>query len=262
MKEQECQIAIEEVMYMLIVHKFSEVNVPMVPSLSRCISNGRLETWASKDTELESIHGFEVLEMIKQHLSTILGLRGKSDITDNWTVTHIRRLQLGRVYAASIMYGYFLKSACQRHYLEQNLALSHYPDLHLSHTNCLPLTGLRPCGSENIAVLGVSTDILSSLYQGSGIGRKSDKLMGYVMGFDPEALQRCAKLKSREAVNLIENHTWALFGDEKTGNIEKDEVVAVKFSSLKRLVLEAVAFGSFLWDVEGYVGSVYQLKEN
>lgn len=250
---------------MLIVHKFSEIEVPMVPRLSRCISDERLEIWPSKDRELESIHSFEVLEMVREHISTIVGWRGKSNITDNWTMTttQIHRLQLGRVYAASIIYGYFLKSACLRHRLELSLAMTHQY-LPLSHGIQRPLTEYQYHGLENLLVFPHSIETRStSLCQGSGRhGRKHQKLRCYVMGFDPEMLQRCAKLKSQEAVNLIEKHSWALFGDEKMGALEDDEAIAVTSSSLKRLVLEAVAFGSFLWDVEGYVDTVYRLKEN
>eukprot|EP00268_Persea_americana_P008405 TRINITY_DN13250_c0_g1_i1.p1 TRINITY_DN13250_c0_g1~~TRINITY_DN13250_c0_g1_i1.p1 ORF type:complete len:417 (-),score=93.40 TRINITY_DN13250_c0_g1_i1:1135-2385(-) len=260
MKEGECQIAIEEVMYMLVVRKFSEIDVPMVPRLSKCINNGRLDIWTTKDRELESIHSLDVLELIREHLSTILGWRGKSDVTDNWTTTQICRLQLGRIYAASIMYGYFLKSACLRHRLELNLSLTHV-DLPPGHEIEHPLAERRPCSLGNLAVAGCPNDTISSLYQGSGRDRRTEKLKRYLMGFDPETLQRCAKLKSQEAVNLIEKHSWALFGeDNESGSIDSDEAIAVTFSSLKRLVLEAVAFGSFLWDVERYVGSLYRLK--
>lgn len=91
---------------------------------------------------------------------------------------------------------------------------------------------------------------------------KHETLKCYVMGFDPETLQSCAKLRSKEAVSLIENHSHALFGDGKTGLVENDEMILTSFSSLKRLALEAVAFGSFLWDTEEYIDTVYKLKEN
>ncbi|OVA05642.1 Protein of unknown function DUF760 [Macleaya cordata] len=257
MKEHECQIAIEDVMYMSIVHKFSDLKVPMVPKISTCITNGRLQIWPSKDGELESIHSMEVQEMIKEHLSTILGWRWRSSTTGNKITYQTGRLQLGRVYAASIMYGYFLKSACLRHQLESSLALT-YEDF-----ASLVFSEYVPQGLKNVAVHGQATESRStSLCQESRGGKKAGNLRNYVMGFDSETLQRCAKLKSQEAVNLIEKHTWALFGDEKTGDIEIDEMVVVTNSSMKRLVLEAAAFGSFLWDVEQYVDSVYRLKEN
>ncbi|XP_077229547.1 UV-B-induced protein At3g17800, chloroplastic-like [Tasmannia lanceolata] len=261
MKDLECRFALEEVMYMLIVHKFSQLGVPMVPRLSKCISNGRLAIWESKDRELESIHCLEVQEMIKEHLFTILSLRSESDATDNWTTTKIRRLHLGLVYGASIMYGYFLKSASLRHYLELNFTLTQL-DLPLGHGISLPSAEFRPYRSENLVMHGDVPDPLFSFYQGLRSCLKNERLRGYIMGFDPQTLQICSKLKSREAINLIENHSWALLYGGETSVIKNDEMVVVTFSSLKRLVLEAVAFGTFLWDVEEYVDSFYKLKEN
>ncbi|EOX93811.1 hypothetical protein QUC31_004299 [Theobroma cacao] len=261
LKEHYCQAAVEDVMYMLIFYKFSEIRVPLVPKLSRCIYNGRLEIWPSKDWELESIHSIEVLEMVREHVSTVIGLRANSSVTDNWATTEIQRLQLGRVYAASILYGYFLKSASSRYHLEKCLALAHQD--RLSQRNSLQFPDLLPCGFKSL-VFGHVRDMQSvSLGQGPGRQEKNlEELRCYVMGFDPETLQRCAKVKSKEAVNLIEKHSCALFGDEKTGVLETGEVILTSFSSLKRLVLEAVAFGSFLWDIEEYVDTVYKLRDN
>ncbi|KAJ4969107.1 hypothetical protein NE237_015808 [Protea cynaroides] len=264
LKEHECQIAVEDVMYMLIVHRFSEIKVDMVPRLSRCIDNGRLEGWPSKDRELNSIHSIEVLEMVGEHVSTILGWRGKSNVAENWinrTTTQLQRLQLGQVYAASVMYGYFLKSACLRHNLDQRLTLSNH-NLPFGHGIHIPTAEFQHHRLKNPVSLSHSDTWASSLHQVTGRNsRKHEKLRYYIMGFDPETLQRCAKLKSQEAVNLIEKHSWALFGDEM-GTLESDEAIDITFASLKRLVLEAVAFGSFLWDVEGYVDSMYRLKES
>ncbi|GJN04318.1 hypothetical protein PR202_ga21860 [Eleusine coracana subsp. coracana] len=87
-------------------------------------------------------------------------------------------------------------------------------------------------------------------------------LKGYMMGFDPKTLQLCAKLRSCEAANLIEKHSWALFGEKMEFSQENDEAVVLDPSSLKRLLLEAIAFGSFLWDVEDYVDEIYKLSDN
>ncbi|KDP45280.1 hypothetical protein JCGZ_15145 [Jatropha curcas] len=258
LKEQECQIAVEDVMYMLIFSKFSEIRVPLVPKLSRCIYNGRLEIGPSKDWELESIHSFEVLEMIREHVSTVIGLRANSSVTDTWATTEIQRLQLGRLYVASILYGYFLKSASLRHYLELCLAVPHH-DVHLSRRTSLQLPESSPYRISNL-VFGHQS--VSSGQKSRKQDQKRGNLRCYVMGFDAETLQRCAKLKSKEAVNLIEKHSCALFGDDKAGLLENDEVILTSFSSLKRLILEAVAFGSFLWDTEEYVNSVFKLNEN
>ncbi|GLT42250.1 hypothetical protein SLA2020_162630 [Shorea laevis] len=263
LKASDCDLAIEDIIYMLIIYKFSEIRVPLVPKLSKCIYNGRLEIWPSKDWELQSIHSFEVLEMVREHVSTVIGLRADSSVTDNWATTEIRQVNLGRVYAASIFYGYFLKSACLRHHLEQYLALpttnqgnnlSQNPSLQFPETKARLKNLVLGCVS-NTQSYTVGQD--SSRQEGD-----LENLRQYVMGFDPETLKRCAKLRSKEAAKLIEKHCHALFGDENTGKLENDALILTSFSSLKRLVLEAVAFGSFLWEIEDYVNNVYKLKDN
>uniref|UniRef100_A0A2K1XR86 Uncharacterized protein n=1 Tax=Populus trichocarpa TaxID=3694 RepID=A0A2K1XR86_POPTR len=93
---------------------------------------------------------------------------------------------------------------------------------------------------------------------------KSYRLRSYVMYLDVETLQRYATIRSKEAISLNEKQTQALFGRPdisiaKNGSIEtaNDEVVSITFSGLTMPVLEAVAFGSFLWDAENYVESKY-----
>lgn len=257
MKEKECQLAVEDIMYLLVFYKFSEIKVPLVPKLSQCIYNGRLEIRPTKDWELESIYSFDVLEIIREHVSAVIGLRANSSVTDNWAITTIARSALSRIYVASILYGYFLKSALLRLQLEQCVALD---------SQDLPprqRTSIQNHGIKNLLFDRISTIRSKSLIPGSGSQEKQpEDLKCYVMGFDPETLQRCAKLKSREATSLIENHSLALFGDVETGSCEADEVILTSFSSLKRLVLEAVAFGSFLWDTEECVNTVYKLREN
>ncbi|KAJ6687097.1 hypothetical protein OIU79_016765 [Salix purpurea] len=231
LKEDECRVAVEDVMYML-------------------------EIRPSKDWELESIHSFEVLEMVREHVSTVIGLKANSSVADSWATTEVQKCRIGRVYAASILYGYFLKSASLRHHLDWCLALPHQ-DIHLGHRTTLQFPESQPSyGMKNLVFGHMSNKQSES--QGTRLDRPKselEKLKCYMMGFDSDTLHRCAKLKSEEAVNLIEKHSCALFGDEKTGVLENDEVILTSFSSLKRLVLEAVAFGCFLWDTEEYVNS-------
>ncbi|KAK1353072.1 UV-B-induced protein, chloroplastic-like [Heracleum sosnowskyi] len=261
LKEQESQTAIEDVMYMLISYKFSEIRVHLVPRLSQCIYNGRLEIYPSKDWELESIHSLEVLEMIKEHLGAVIGWRADSSVTNNWATTNISKLRLCRIYAASILYGYFLKSASMRHRLELSLTDVNYDPRAKTGTR-LSLSDFWSYGL-NLAFGRVQNKHVTAVGEAScSQVKRHEKLSSYVMGFDPEVLQMCAKPKSREALNLIEKHSYALFGDEKSGLVEVDEVISTSLASQKRFVLEAVAFGSFLWDSEEYVGSAYKLIQN
>ncbi|XP_060180219.1 UV-B-induced protein At3g17800, chloroplastic-like [Lycium barbarum] len=262
LKELECQAAVEDIMYVLISYKFSGIRVHLIPRLSKCMYNGRLEIWPCKDWELESIHSCEVLEMVREHLTTVLGWKEKSNVADNWAPTKVQKYQLCRVYAASVLYGYFLKSASLRHHLEQKLDHINR-DLGIASSNQLLLSEMRSLGSDIVSFGRISGTRSTSVGQLPLLReKKQEKLKYYVMSFDPETLQMCAKPKSKETLNLIEKHSYALFGDKKTGLVASDEVILTSLASLKRVVLEAIAFGSFLWDAEEYVRTVYKLKED
>ncbi|KAL3358893.1 hypothetical protein AABB24_015802 [Solanum stoloniferum] len=261
-KELECQASVEDIMYMLISYQFSGIRVHLIPRLSKCMYNGRLEIWPCKDWELESIHSCEVLEMVREHLTTVLGWKEKSNVADNWTPTEVQKFKLCQVYAASVLYGYFLKSASLRHHLEKKFDhINPYLDI-ASYNQLLP-SEIRSLGSEIVPFGRISGRQSTSVGQIPLLReKKQDKLKYYVMSFDPETLQMCAKPKSKEALNLIEKHSYALFSDKKTGLVASDEVILTSMASLKRIVLEAIAFGSFLWDAEEYVRTVYKVKEN
>lgn len=200
--------------------------------------------------------------MVREHLTTVLGWKEKSNVADNWTPTKVQKFQLCRVYVASVLYGYFLKSASLRHHLEQKFDHIN-PDRDIASSNQLLLSEIQSLGSEIVPFGRISGTRSTSLGQIPLLrGKKQDKLKYYVMSFDPETLQMCAKPKSKEALNLIEKHSYALFGDKKTGLVVSDEVISTSLASLKRIVLEAIAFGSFLWDAEEYLRTVYKLKEN
>lgn len=261
-KEHECRDAVEEVMYMLIFHKFNEMRVHLIPRLSEGVYNGRLEIWPSKDWELESIHSFEVLQMVREHLRAVVGWRSISNVTASWATTEIQRLKLCKLYAASILYGYFLKSASLRHHLERVLDLSN-SHFGIGARNQLSAPEMFSVGSDYITSGRVGSAKSSSVGRVSySLGSKQENFRFYVMGFDAETIQMCAKPKSKEAVNLIERHSSALFGDEETGLVETNDVITTSFASLKRFLLEAVAFGSFLWEAENCVNAVYMLEEN
>ncbi|KAL8057966.1 hypothetical protein ABFX02_04G218200 [Erythranthe guttata] len=244
LKQNECQNEVEDIMYMMILHKFSEMRVHLVPKLSKCVYKGRFEIWPSKEWELESIHSFEVLQMVREHLSAVIGCKGNANVTDTWVTTKIQRLRLCRLYAASILYGYFLKSASLRHFLERVLNTS---------TSNFSIGGQGQSQLPVSEIFSVESNVIGC------VGQISQENLGfYVMGFDQEMIQMCAKPKSIEAMNLIERHSCALFGDEVT----TDDVITTSFASLKRFLLEAVDFSSFLWESENSVSDVYMLDEN
>ncbi|XP_051178672.1 UV-B-induced protein At3g17800, chloroplastic [Lolium perenne] len=267
-KEKERRRTTEEILYALVVQKFVEAGVSLVPALSHTIdTSGRVDQWGEHvEGKLERLHSQEAYEMIENHLNLILGQR-QADAT----VAAISKLRVGQVYAASVMYGYFLKRVDQRFQLEKsmkNLPWGSEDDA----LNQVMTTDSRPSAQTytshpEVEESWTSSDELSA--QGLGQSVKPCRLKSYVMSFDPDTLQTYATIRSKVAFGIIEKHTEALFGKpeivitpEGTVDSSKDEHVRISFSGLRRLILEAVTFGSFLWDVESYVDSRYHFVTN
>ncbi|XP_061361809.1 UV-B-induced protein At3g17800, chloroplastic-like [Gastrolobium bilobum] len=267
-KANERRRALEEILYALVVQKFMDANISLVPSITPNPS-GRVDSWPSEDGKLEELHLPEANEMIQNHLALILGNR----LGDLAAVAQISKLRVGQVYAASIMYGYFLKRVVQRFQLEKTMKT--LPNA--AETNSIQQTVVDDTGisggevpSQVMSHPEVSGWPVGGMSSGGfGHGTKVSRLRAYVMSFDGETLQRYATIRSKEAVSIIEKHTEALFGRPEIvitpdGAFDslKDENIKISFGGLKRLVLEAVTFGSFLWDVESYVDSSYHFVLN
>lgn len=258
----------EEILYTLVVQKFLDANVNLVPAITPSSSDsGPVDSWPSQDGKLEQLHSPEAYEMIQNHLALILGNR----LGDSNSLAQISKLRVGQVYAASVMYGYFLKRVDQRFQLEKTIKiLPNISDAEESNFQALG-EDLKASGGGISSQAASSHPEVSSFEAGDvspggfGNGMKPSRLRSYVMSFDGETLQRYATIRSKEAVSIIEKHTEALFGRPEiavTFDSSKDELIKISFGGLKRLVLEAVTFGSFLWDVESYVDSRYHFVMN
>ncbi|KAK2664594.1 hypothetical protein Ddye_003168 [Dipteronia dyeriana] len=271
-KANERRKALEEILYALVVQKFMDVSVSLIPTIAPPSSDpsGRVDAWPSQDEKLKQLHSPEAYEMIQNHLALILGNR----LGDSASVAQISKLRVGQVYAASVMYGYFLKRVDQRFQLEKSMKM--LPNaLNAEESSVQQALGdTRPIGGEG-SYEAVSSHPEVSSWSGGispggfGHGIKTSRLRNYVMSFDGETLQRYATIRSKEAVSIIEKHTEALFGrpeiiitSQGTVDSSNDELMKISFGGLKRLVLEAVTFGSFLWDVESHVDSRYHFVMN
>lgn len=272
-KANERKKTLEEILYALVVQKFMDANVSLIPTISSSSSDSsdRVDTWPSQDGKLEQLHSPEAYEMIQNHLALILGNR----LGDSTSVAQISKLRVGQVYAASVMYGYFLKRVDQRFQLEKTMKiLPHALDGDKGSVQEALWDKMTPSGSDDSVQTVKSHPEVSSWAGGFtpggfGHGIKPSRLRNYVMSFDAETLQRYATIRSKEAVSIIEKHTEALFGrpeiiitPQGTIDSSKDELIKISFGGLKRLVLEAVTFGSFLWDVESFVDSRYHFVIN
>ncbi|KAI3455114.1 hypothetical protein Pfo_011777 [Paulownia fortunei] len=273
-KANERRKALEEILYALVVQKFMDANVPLIPTItpSSPDNSGQVDTWPSHEDKLERLHSPEAYEMIQNHLALILGNR----LGDSNSVAQISKLRVGQVYAASVMYGYFLKRVDQRFQLEKTMkVLPQGIDNEENNIKQVIAEEMRPSGDGSNESLRNAQPHPEVSSRSGGIGAggfggiKPSRLRTYVMSVDGETLQRYATIRSKEAISIIEKHTEALFGrpeiaitPQGTIDSSKDELIKISFGGLRRLVLEAVTFGSFLWDVESYVDSRYHFVAN
>lgn len=240
-------------------------DISMIPPISPTLDPAvQVDSWLNQEKKLEAVHSPDALEMIESHLSLILGERVVGPLN---TIVQISKLKLGKLYAASIMYGYFLKRVDERYQLERTM-------------NTLPTGGkgqrilgdLKPnplWDMESLVQMSPDEGSIEAVDPLNLEEGKSYRLRSYVMYLDAETLQMYATIRSKEAISLIEKQTQALFGrpdvkilDDGSVDASKDEVIAITFSGLTMLVLEAVAFGSFLWVAESYVESKYHFFPN
>lgn len=267
-KSNERKKALEEILYAMVVHKFMDANVPLVPAVAPSPSN----PLTSQEEKVEHLHSPEAYEMIQNHLTLILGNR----LGDSNSMAQISKPRVGQVYAASVMYGYFLRRIDQRFQLEKTMKI--LPQgIEDGGTNIQQVIAdeMRPGAESSEKAFRDAqphpeiSSWAGSIGAGNFSGAKPSRLRTYVMSFDGETLQRYATIRSKEAISIIEKHTEALFGrpeiaitPEGTIDSSKDEQIKISFGGLKRLILEAVTFGSFLWDVESYLDMRYHFVAN
>lgn len=259
-KEKERRKALEEIIYCLIVLKFLDSDISMIPKITATSDPaGRVDFWPNQEQKLEAVHSPEAFEMIQSHLSLVLGDRMVGPLD---SIIQSSKIKLGKLYAASIMYGYFLRRVDERFQLERTMKTlpKDLPEDEANFDDPAPANPLWD--PDSLIRIYPDSDGDGLMDEGDG---GSYRLRSYVMYLDAETLQRYATIRSKEAISLIEKQTQALFGrpdirlaEDGTIDTSNDEIVAVTFSGLTMLVLEAVAFGSFLWDTESYVESRYR----
>jgi hypothetical protein len=269
-KDAEAAVAIEDLMYVCILDKFRQIGVTMLPQLGPMH-----EDMDALKALTEGVHTREAIEMVKEHM---LGALGPASMAYGDTVIKMSKLQSAQVYAASIMFGYFLRRVDSRYQLSKQLGV---------------LPESREDAVERLEKLFASVEADESTESASsdssrgddGSSKKGGSLRSYVESFDQETMMATARLFSVEGAALVERQTEALFGDPKALQREMQEAVGqdaasveelmkrvqeavesdrvsnitVTVATQRRAVLEAVAYGCFLRDIETWVDTEYGL---
>ena len=112
LRASEVSATLEDLMYVTILEKFLHLRVEMLPRLEGFVDVSP----TSLSALTEGIHSKEALELVKEHLMGVMGpqLTQFSNIA-----VKMSKFQMAQVYAASIMFGYFLRRVDKRFQLER-----------------------------------------------------------------------------------------------------------------------------------------------
>ena len=287
---------VEDLMYAAVLQKFVNVGVDLLPPL-----DGRREYGSVDLRKLTvEVHSAEALDMVKSHLKQLLGPSVGAAFST--AMVKISKLQAAQVYAASIMFGYFLRKVDSRFRLERQMGTlpKTQEETIAALENLFNMDSAEPIdvsAADETGKVGTNdADSVASSATGRAGTAEGDgnELRRYIESFDQTTLNATARMVSREGMVLAERQTGALFGDigelanqmqkaleegvdgddspitstemlaERMNSIVSSDKVAtitVSYATQKRVVLEAVAFGTFLRDVEEKVGSYELLTE-
>lgn len=249
---------VTELLYLKVCSKFKSLEVPLIPPMQ----GGGDVKFGTLDLKglTTDIYSKDALDLVRDHLFRIIGQQGSTSFMGGMAVVQIALFQAGQVYAMSALFGYYLRRVDARYQLEK-LAGS--------------FGGWGEEGGEE------SNPFSDQDKEGMS------SLKDYVSKFGPSEVQRMTTIASVEAQMAMEQQVTALFGDlrdlkeklvnalgqvssneEATAKLEQaiqaGEVESLRITSddLRRLVLEAVAYGALLNDSEKSVDTVYELTQS
>jgi len=285
-RANERRFALQDLMYISVLEKFVLLGVDMLPRMDEQV----METETSLEALTQGVHSTEALELVREH---VLAVMGQTALAFASAKLKLSKLQMAQIYAASVMFGYFLRGVDKRFQLERALGLISEVDLtdaasrleKLFHetANLESVDNPDVASSSKESVIQEPQDV--SPDQPTSQTSQGGSLRRYVESFDADAMREMAALVSVEGAALVERQTLALFGDVKQLQTEMQTVIgsnvisaeelfkrvqdAVRDDAVstlvmtvgtqRRAVLEAVAFGTFLRDVERHIDSEYNL---
>jgi hypothetical protein len=281
--------SVQDLMYFSVLRKFISLGVDLLPPLDGKVPVGN----ADLGSLTKGVHSLEALELVREHLEGVLGGGQRGGEPFSNAMIRMSKLQAAQVYAASLMFGYFLRRVDSRFQLERQMgslprsaeeSVKALEDLFNSATAADPADPPPSPGLYRKAGDGAAAQPAQPAQPKEApaeLASRKASLRRYVETFDAETLSATARIVSMEGVALVERQTTALFGSVEalstqmteaigsdvqsredfmarmqeaiaTGKVEN---ITLPYITQRRLVLESVAFGSFLRDVEARVGA-------
>eukprot|EP00899_Mesostigma_viride_P011650 jgi/Mesvir1/20486/Mv12372-RA.1 len=260
LKETDRLRTVVDILYSLVVSKFVAMDMNMLPSISEAAKMNPGEISRPDDELLLSVHTKEARSMILQHVDMLFAGVPMSQVNDPRAVAPLPISRANMIYAASLMFGYFLRRVDTRYSFEKRMLRG-------------PMAQLGDGGASPSGEASVEVD--------PALGSKIADLKTYVSNFSPEILQSMAK-PTLEGVQVVRKQLSGLFGSSGQLQIflqeadaraaaeearargegqpaQDDKVLVMSVPAVRNMVLEAVVFGTFLCDAEEQVGIRYPL---
>eukprot|EP00195_Chlamydomonas_chlamydogama_P006118 CAMPEP_0202908678 /NCGR_PEP_ID=MMETSP1392-20130828/46850_1 /ASSEMBLY_ACC=CAM_ASM_000868 /TAXON_ID=225041 /ORGANISM="Chlamydomonas chlamydogama, Strain SAG 11-48b" /LENGTH=418 /DNA_ID=CAMNT_0049598121 /DNA_START=84 /DNA_END=1340 /DNA_ORIENTATION=+ len=279
-RASEVSATLEDLMYISILEKFVLLGVEMLPRMDGFVDVAPTNLVALT----EGLHSREAIELVKEHIMGVMGPALTTQFSN--AVVKMSKFQMVQVYAASIMFGYFLRRVDQRFQLERSMGTlpMSREDAVARLERLFSMADAEESTAEPDRPTS-SSSASSSSNSSSLMKKEKSALRKYVESFDQAMMVETARIVSAEGAALVERQATALLGDIKkltaqmqsvvgtdatskdqvlermARAVETDEVetVAMTVGTQRRAVLEAVAYGTFLRDVETWVQSDYGL---
>ena len=273
-------LSVQDLMYASVLERFLELGVAMLPRLRN--EAPVLEAHADLVALTEGVHSREALDLVKEH---VRGVLGPASTAFSNAVVRMSRLQAAQVYAASVLFGYFLRKVDSRFQLERSART--LPGDAVARLEALFAAAAEAddAGSDADAPAPPTSGAADAAVEASRAPRGGAALKGYIEEFDAATMAAMARVVSSEGAALVDAQVRALFGDlselqkqmaEAVGDDARSmedlmlrvrkavadgtvETLALTAGTQRRAVLEAVAYGAFLRDVENHVDSEYGL---
>lgn len=161
----------------------------------------------------EGVHSKEALDLVKEHLMAVMG-----PASNAFGSTKIKagKLQAAQIYAASVMFGYFIRRVDKRFQLDK--ALGTLGDAGLEDAAKRLERLFRSSGDSG------DPDAAPEIYdvdetEEEQRERAQKTLKEYIASFDQQTLQETARMVSLEGAALVERQTTGLFG--KIADLQK-----------------------------------------
>lgn len=118
----EARATLEDLLYVSILERFVLLGVEMLPRLDGVVDARQANLLALT----EGIHSKEALELVREHLLSATGVggggaggSGGASAAFSNALVKMSKFQMAQVYAASVMFGYFLRRVDKRFQLEK-----------------------------------------------------------------------------------------------------------------------------------------------